>query len=113
MRILLGTAAALLIATAALADPMAGVYGKTVTVTNAKGEATKLAIAQDSTYTATLPDGTVHKGTWAVTGDQVCFTQTEPAGSGTPQCGMVKADAKAGDTWTQGEGDAKVTVSIQ
>ena len=37
-------------AAVAAADPMAGVYGNTVIVTNAKGEVTKVWINKDGTY---------------------------------------------------------------
>jgi hypothetical protein len=95
---------------------MAGAYVNTVTVTNAKGETTKLIINEDKSYQATLPDGNVHKGTWDLGPDaaQICFTQTEPApaADAKPACGVVRPGKKAGDTWEEGEGDAKTTIAI-
>jgi hypothetical protein len=119
MRSLVGAlAASVMFVGVALAmdDPMAGAYGNTVTVTNANGETTKLVIREDKSYEATLHDGAVHKGTWSLSADgtQVCFTQTEPAPAegATPACGMVQPGKKAGDSWEEGEGDQKITVSI-
>ncbi|NWH08384.1 MAG: hypothetical protein HXY22_07040 [Alphaproteobacteria bacterium] len=91
-----------------------GAFGNTITITNAKSEVTKLFINEDMSYEATLPDGAVHKGTWAVAADQICFTQTEPApaADAKPVCGLVQPDKKAGDTWEQGEGEQKITVAI-
>lgn len=113
-KILLATAAAALFAGSAMAADLSGAYGNTVTVTNAAGETTKLFIDENNTYSATTAAGATHKGTWAVTGDQICFTQTEPAPAADAQasCGLVQTGKKAGDTWEQGEGDAKVTVAI-
>jgi hypothetical protein len=110
-------AASVFIAGVALADdPMAGAYGNTVTVTNAKGQTTKIVISEDKSYQATLPDGKVHKGTWGLSADvtQICFTQTEPApaADAKPACGMLRPGKKAGDTWDEGEGDAKTTIAI-
>jgi hypothetical protein len=118
MRMLIGAlAASVLFAGAALADdPMTGVYGNTVTLTNAKGETTKLVISQDHSYQATLPDGNVHKGTWGLNADstQICFTQTEPvpAADAQPACGVVRPGKKAGDKWEEGEGDTKTKFAI-
>jgi hypothetical protein len=118
MRTLIGAlAATLLFGSVALADdPMAGAYGNTVTLTNAKGETTKLVINEDNSYQATLPGGNVHKGTWELSTDatQVCFTQTEPvpAADAKPACGIVRPGKKVGDTWNEGEGDAKMTFAI-
>lgn len=118
MRLLMSAlAATTMFASVALADdPMSGAYGNTVTITNAKGETTKLAINEDSTYETTLPDGNVHKGKWAMTADgsQVCFTQSEPvpAPDAKPACGAVHPGKKAGDTWEQGEGENKIVLAI-
>jgi hypothetical protein len=97
-------------------DVMSGVYGNTVTVTNAKGETTKLILSEDKSYQATLPDGNVHKGTWTVNAasTEICFTQSEPvpAPEQKPTCGAVLPGKKAGDTWEEGEGDAKRVIAI-
>ena len=110
-------AASVLFAGVALAeDPMSGAYGNTVTLTNQKGETTKLVINEDKSYQATLPDGNVHKGTWELNtdGTQVCFTQTEPTpgADAKPACGMVRPGKRAGDKWDEGDGDAKVSIAI-
>ena len=47
-------------------DPMAGAYGNTVLVTNAKGETSKIWINKDGTYTAQGADGKQGTGKWAL-----------------------------------------------
>lgn len=116
MRTMFGVlAASVLMAGVAFAeDPLAGVYGNTVTITNAGGEVTKLHINADNSYAAMLPGDVTHKGTWAVTEGTICFTLVEPAppADAQPVCGLVEAGRKAGDSWDQGEGDQKVTIAI-
>ena len=118
MRILMiAIAGSVFCASAALADdPMAGAYGNTITVTNPKGETTKIVISEDKSYQTTLPDGNVHKGIWALNPDQtqICFTQQEPAlpSDAQPACGVVRPGKKAGDQWEEGEGDAKRMIAI-
>ena len=95
---------------------MSGAYGNTITVTNVKGETTKIIIGEDKSYQAILPDGIVHKGTWELTADekQICFTQKEPAPPAEykPACGLIQPGKKAGDHWEEGEGDAKRSIAI-
>lgn len=116
MRTLIGAVAASMMMTGlAMAEgEMSGAFGNTVTITNAAGAVTKLHINEDNSYKAVLPDGAVHTGTWAMTGEQVCFTQTEPApaADAAPACGLAQPDKKVGDSWEQGEGDQKVTIAI-
>lgn len=94
-------------------DPMAVAYGNTVTITNAAGEVSTMLIDADNTYTVTTAAGEVHKGTWAIADGQTCFTQTEPAPPAEykPACSATETRA-VGDTWTSGEGDAMVTITI-
>lgn len=108
-------AATALMATPAFAeDPLMGSYGNTVTITNAKGEVTRLFVNEDKSYEAKLPGDVLHKGTWAIEGDQICFTLVDPAppADAKPVCGLVEGGRKAGDTWETGEGDQKVTIAI-
>lgn len=119
MRMLIGAlAASVMLVTPVLAedaaDPMGVAYGNTVTITNVKGEASKLFIEPDNTYSITLADGTVHKGTWSVAEGQTCFAQTDPAPAPDykPACNPTETGRKVGDTWEDGEGETKVTVAI-
>src|SRR5690606_19551858 len=61
----------------ALADPQANLYSNTVVITSAAG-VSKAFVNEDHSYTTTFPDGKVVKGSWAVQGDEVCYTQTDP-----------------------------------
>jgi hypothetical protein len=115
MRLLaMSTAAALALAVMAgpaFADPMASVYGNTVVITYPGDAKVKLFINADGTYTGTGPDGSASAGTWAVQGDQTCFTQTSPA-AGPASCSPT-VEKKVGDVWTgPGQGGAEVSITI-
>ena len=84
----------------AMADPMAGAYGNTVTITYPNGVAAKMMIDADGAYTTVGPDGSKAKGTWKAADGQTCFTQIDPA----PPAGMAAncsptVEHKAGDSW--------------
>lgn len=115
---------ALSLAGAAIAadDPMAGAYGNTVVVTNAKGEATKLWIENGGTYKFETAKGQKGTGKWALkeNNTKYCSTADLPAGApaGTPApketCSEFKGAHKAGDKWTQKDSEgADVTVEIK
>lgn len=103
-------------------DPMAGTYGNTVVVTNAKGEATKLWFAKDGTYKVETAKGQKGTGKWALkdNNSKYCSTADLPAGApaGTPapkeMCSEFKGAHKAGDKWSQKDADgADITVEIK
>jgi hypothetical protein len=74
--------------------------GNTVVITSSAG-VTKAKVNADNTYETHLADGSVVKGTWAVDGDNTCYTQTDPAPSAEmkPFCAPNEARA-VGDTWS-------------
>lgn len=114
-RILMGVAALALSTTLAVAaaDPMAGRYGNTTVVTNAKGEVTKLHYNQDGTMAVILPDGTKTTGKWAMKDGKLCVTADAGPQKGQEQCNPFAGEKKVGDTWeiTMGDGSkAKVTI---
>ena len=96
MRILMSLVVAFFAFTgvALASDPFAAFYGNSVSVSGAAGDRTVL-INEDGTY-ETVGGAS---GTWAMEGDQACFTQTEPAApDAKPYC--VSAEARAvGDSW--------------
>jgi YD repeat-containing protein len=100
-RILMGAAAFALSASLAVAadDPMAGRYGNTTTVTNAKGEVTKLHYNQDGTMAVVLPDGTKTTGKWALKDGKLCVTADAGPQKGQEQCNPFSGAKKVGDTW--------------
>lgn len=103
-------------------DPMAGAYGNTVVVTNAKGEASKLWIAKDGTFKGETAKGEKFTGKWALkeNNSKYCATADLPANApkDTPApkeaCSEFKGPHKAGDKWDQTDAAGeKVTVEIK
>lgn len=109
------TVAAMACATLAMAGPMDGAYGNTVVVDYGNNAVAKIFVNADGSYGLTQPDGVTAKGTWAVSGGQTCFTQTDPApaAGATPSCSATVDGKGPGDSWTStGQGGAPVKVSI-
>ena len=103
-------------------DPMAAVYGNTVTVTNAKGETSKLWIAKDGTFKGEGAKGEKFTGKWALKENNTKYCSTvdlpanAPAGTPAPKesCSEFKGSHKAGDKWEQNDAmNAKITVEIK
>jgi hypothetical protein len=122
-KIALGAVVAVGLVGAAIAadDPMAGAYGNTVVVTNAKGEKTKLWIAKDGTFKGENAKGEKFAGKWALkeNNTKYCSTVELPANApkDTPapkeSCSEFKGAHKAGDKWEQADVDGqKITVEI-
>ncbi|MEQ9518123.1 MAG: hypothetical protein RLN89_01650 [Parvibaculum sp.] len=80
---------------AAFADPFANFYGNTVSIENPAGTRT-VHINQDGTYTNTGADGAAATGTWAMDGENACFTQA--ASENPPYC-VPATERAVGDTW--------------
>jgi hypothetical protein len=104
-RFVLVAAAVLMSAGVAHADPFAGMYGNTVTITGSDGTKSTAYVNADMTWEQHMAGGAVMKGTytWKDAGT-VCFTLTDPApksGDMAPNCSPVSGDHKAGDTWTE------------
>ena len=72
-------AAAALTAEPAAADTWTAAYGGTVVATYANGNAVKVLIDADHTFTIVPPTGDKLSGTWKDDGAQSCFTITAPA----------------------------------
>ncbi len=114
--ILLIAAAAIGVATAAGADPLAATYGNTVTQTLPDGTKAIVYINADKTWEQHVTDEVV-KGTYAWKDDtHVCFTVTDPAPqdpSTATSCIEIKGERNVGDSWTEAIGDGKaITISI-
>lgn len=102
-------------ATLAQAGPMDGAYGNTVIVDYGNNAVVKIHVNSDGSYALIQPDGASAKGSWAVTGGQTCFTQTDPAPAAgvAPSCSAAVDGKGPGDNWTStGQGGAPVKVSI-
>lgn len=102
-------------------DPMAGTYGNTVVVTNAKGESTKLRINKDGTYTLETAKGEKGTGRWSLkeSNTKYCSTPDLPASApkDTPapkeSCTEFKGAQKVGNKWEQNDADGqRVVVEI-
>lgn len=103
-------------AAAAGDDPMAGTYGNTVVITNAKGEVSKFRFAPDQTFTYESARGDRRTGTWVLKDGLLCVTTHHRPEDPTPEkesCSEFKGEHQAGDTWqqTNPRGDS-VTVTI-
>jgi YD repeat-containing protein len=114
-RILMGVAALALSTSLAIAadDPMAGRYGNTTTVTNAKGEVTKLQYNKDGTMAVILPDGTKGAGKWVIKDGKLCVTADAGPMKDKEQCNQLVGGKKAGDSWeiTMADGSkAKIAI---
>jgi opacity protein-like surface antigen len=97
-RILLGLAAAVVLAaTAIAADLMATRYENTVTLTDATG-VTKIYYNKDGTLTTVLPNGQKGTGKWVVKGDKLCVTLDAGPSAGQETCTPL-VERKVGDTW--------------
>lgn len=105
---------ALGISGAALADPMAGAYGNTVTITYPNGVVAKMYVDANGTYTTKGPDGSTMKGSWTAADGKTCLVQTDPA----PPAGMAPncsptVEKKVGDSWTApGPNGSTITIAI-
>jgi hypothetical protein len=101
-------------------DPMAGVYGNTVVVTNAKGEVSKIWINKDGTYKAAGANGQAGTGKWVVKDNNTkyCVTPDMPAAApaGTPSpkesCSEFHGGKKPGDKWQQKDAEGQ-TISVE
>lgn len=98
----------------AMADPMAGVYGNTVTITYPNGMVAKMFIDAGGSYATTGPDGSTMKGSWKVENGATCFTQTDPAPpAGMPANCSPTVEKKVGDSWTApGPEGSTITIAI-
>jgi hypothetical protein len=114
--ILMGAAAAILLAGAATADDsaLASRFGNTTIATTADGTTVKLYYKADHTFTGKTGSQATN-GTWKIDGTTVCLTYANPAmlpaGAANPVCVPVAAHA-VGDTWTVGVGMQKRTISL-
>lgn len=113
-RIFLTAAAAVLLSTAAYADPFSGAYGNTVTTTLPDGSKVVSYVNQDGTWERHTPDGKVTKGTFTwKDATTACFTVTDPPPTDPSKasgCQQFQGTHNVGDTWTDTGPDGK-TVS--
>jgi len=116
MRLFLLASAAVLTATSASADTWSAAYDGTILSTYSDGHVVKVYVNADHSYSIALPNGGVLKGTWADSGDQSCFTITDPppkpGTSAQPVCLPVK-EYKVGDSFQGEDPTGKFTGVIQ
>lgn len=105
---------AIALTTAAIAgeaEVMASRYGNTTKVTMADGTVVKIWYNADHTWTGDN-NGNAINGTWKVADGKLCVTFANPPPNVTnPTCSEAKART-VGETWTAGEGDQKMTVTL-
>lgn len=87
---------------AAPADPLAGMYGNTVVVTQEDGSSTRIHFREDGTWEQRDDAGNIFRGTFAREGGELCFTLTEPnQGSGTTrECDVIEPGHVVGHKWS-------------
>lgn len=116
-KMILGAAilcAASLAALPALASTWSGVASGTIVSTYTDGRVVKVYVNPDHSYSITLPDGKILKGTWADADGQSCFHQTDPApaANAKPACFPVK-EYKIGDSFSGEDAGGKFTAVIK
>ena len=91
-----------------------GVASGTIVSTYTDGRVVKVYVNPDHSYSITLPDGKILKGTWADADGQSCFHQTDPAPAATakPACFLVK-EYKIGDSFSGEDAGGKFTAVIK
>ena len=111
--VFLGAALTALLAGAAFADDQfAGIYGNTVTVTQPDGKVVSVYVNPDKTWEQHAADGKVMRGTYEwKDATHVCFTVTDPKPAKPEECHPqeVTGNHKAGDTWTEDDGQGHTT----
>ena len=103
--VLLALVAAPALADDAASDPMAGYYGNSVVVIDAKGIESHVYYNADHTFTGVAPAYSYHfQGTWELKGDQLCRTfNPVPPGVTNPDCDTFQPHV-VGDSWTSPDG---------
>ena len=103
-------------------DPMAGVYGNTVLVTNSKGETTKFQLDKDGTFRIETAKGEKGTGKWALkeNNTKLCSTPDSPADgpkdAAPPKetCSEFTGARKAGDKWEEKDANGeKITLEVK
>jgi hypothetical protein len=85
-------------------------FGNTLQITTPKGAVLKVLVNADGTYQRIAPDGSTVIGTWAETGDQMCFTPVKPEPK--PATCIPKITQAVGATWTAQIGGGTATLTI-
>jgi hypothetical protein len=110
--LILGLAAAAIVAPAALADPLAGLYGNTATSTAPNGKTTLYFFNADGTFENRFASGRSIKGTFKWKDAQTaCFTVIDPApakGEDATNCKAFPVAHHIGDTWTETDSEGVV-----
>jgi hypothetical protein len=115
--VLMSTAIAILMSTAAYADDsvLASRFGNTTITKNAAGNETRLYYAADHTFKA-KSGGQMTDGTWKIDGGTICLTYANPAalpaGTPNPTCVPVSAH-KVGDSWSAGPYSVSLVAGVQ
>jgi hypothetical protein len=98
----------------AIADTWTGAYNGTIVSTYADGRVVKVYVNPDHSYSITLPDGKILKGTWKDGDGGSCFYQSDPppAADAKPACFPLK-EYKVGDTFSGEDAGGKFTGVVQ
>ena len=100
--------------TAMAADVMAGAYGNTVIVTDAKGGSYKLFINKDGTFKSVTADGKTITGKWSLKDNNTKYCSKADLPDAKETCSEFKGAHKAGDKWQQNDVTGQpITVEIK
>lgn len=110
-RVLAAAAGGVLLLAAASAVQAAPdvLFGNTLQIATAKG-VLKVLVNADGTYSRVGPDGSTVSGTWAETGEQLCFTAQKPEPR--PAVCMPRISQGVGASWSAQLGGGPVTLTI-
>jgi hypothetical protein len=118
-RILAGFAVAAMSASLVFAadDPMASRYGNTIVISGPDGkEVGRVYYDADHKVIRKMADGKEIKGTWAMEGAKLCFTQVDPAPAkpaDAKQCTDFPGAKKVGDSWEVTTPMGKLKATLQ
>ena len=113
MRVLAGSIIGVFaLASTAFAGDLSGIFGNTVTITDASGGVTSVLVNEDNTYTVTTPDGAEIPGTWEVADGQACFNAADAEGNPTQTCSADILGKGPGDSWTATDDNGESTISV-
>ncbi|MFN8949496.1 MAG: hypothetical protein ACK6DM_03065 [Alphaproteobacteria bacterium] len=116
-RIFAGLAVAAMSVSMAIAadDPMASRYGNTVVITGPDGkEVGRIYYDADKKVSRKMADGSEVKGTWALEGGKLCFSQTMPAPKPeeAKQCSDFPGAKNVGDSWEVATPQGKLKATL-
>jgi hypothetical protein len=93
-------ATAALMCSTAIAGDMSGLFGNRIECRYPDGKVTKVWVEPGGKYSIQRPDGSTATGTWADSGSEVCYNDTNPAPPANAKAVCSPSTLrKVGETW--------------